>query len=257
MHSTAFFYRNFPRFSFWVNKLTRANYEREMELLDVLCDRSRRGVDIGAKVGMYTYRIRACSSAVLAFEPIPLFHNMLRAVFDGKRGRVEPFALSSVRGHAVLRMPYSTDAEPEFGRSTIDPANPLVHQKIGRIEEIQIETRLLDGYDLEDVGFIKIDVEGHELSVLEGAVKVLAANAPNLLIECNEDHQPSAVSRLAAWLGAHDYVAFFVDGNQLLAIGDFDRAQHWLTRGIENFICVHRSRKDVIDRLRIRVAARR
>lgn len=255
MRATAFFYRRLPRLSFWLNRMTRANYEREMELLEVLCDRARPGVDIGAKVGMYTYRIRAGSSSVTAFEPIPLFHDMLRAVFADKRGRVEPFALSDVRGRTVLRMPYAPDGESEFGRSTIHPANRLAHEKIGRVDELAIETRRLDDYDLGPIGFIKIDVEGHELAVLDGAAATLAAHTPNLLIECNEDHRPGGVAGLATWLEAHDYDAFFVAGRALLAIGDYDRAEHWLKGGIENFIGVHRSRADVVDRLRIRVAA--
>src|SRR5262245_134701 len=98
MRGTAFFYRHLPRLSFWLNRMTRANYEREMELLHILCDPSRPGIDVGAKVGMYTYRIRAHSSHVIAFEPIPVFHEMLRAVFEGKGGRIEPFAVSNARG---------------------------------------------------------------------------------------------------------------------------------------------------------------
>ena len=94
MHFSAWWYRRFPRLVFNLRRVSKANYEREMELLDVLCDPARTGIDVGAKVGMYTYRIRACSSDVIAFEPIPLFHDMLRAVFEGKRGHIEPVAAS-------------------------------------------------------------------------------------------------------------------------------------------------------------------
>src|SRR3954471_9007152 len=87
-----FSYRHMPRLVFLLRRLSRANYEREMELLDLLCDRKRPGIDVGAKIGMYTYRIREHSSEVIAFEPIPMFNRILRAVFEGKRGRVEPYA---------------------------------------------------------------------------------------------------------------------------------------------------------------------
>jgi len=254
--TVGFFYRKLPRLSFWLNRVTRANYEREMELLDLLCDPSRTGIDVGAKVGMYTYRIRHCSSDVVAFEPIPLFHDMLRAVFDGKRARVEPFALSNVAGTSTLRMPFSPTGRAEFGRSTIHPANLLRHDRIGRVEEIEIETRRLDDYGLASVGFIKIDVEGHELAVLDGAVGTLATHRPNLLIECNDDHQPDGLSRLARWLDAHDYEAWFVDRDQLRGIDRYVRAEHWAKRGIENQICVHRSRPEVVERLRTRVSRR-
>ncbi len=253
---SAFFYRHFPRLTFWKQRVWRANYEREMELLDVLCDPTRTGIDIGAKVGMYTYRIRARSSDVIAFEPIPLFNNMLKAVFEGKRARIEPFAVSSVRGTAVLRLPFNHDGSRQFGRSTIDAGNALVHHQIARTEDLEVETRALDDYALTNVGFIKVDVEGHEVAVLEGGTATITASKPNLLIECNNNHQPQGVAKLATWLGAHDYDGWFVEGNVMRDIATYDHAEHWDKRGIENFIGIHRSRTDVKVQVAARVAKR-
>ena len=225
-----------------------------MELLDLLCDRNRPGIDVGAKVGMYTYRIRRHSSEVIAFEPIPMLHQMLRAVFEGKRGRIEPYAVSNQRGTAILRLPYDHEGKGKYGYSTIEPANRFDPNTIARTDTIEVETRRIDDYDLTDVGFIKIDVEGHELAVLEGAEATLARHTPNLLIECNEEHQPDAVQRLGTWLGEHGYTAVFVDGHQLLSINEYQRDIHWTPKGIENFIAIHRSRPDVLDRLTDRLA---
>jgi FkbM family methyltransferase len=249
-----FSYRRVPRLVFLIRRLRRANYEREMELLDLLCDRDRPSIDVGAKIGMYTYRIRRHSSEVIAFEPIPMFNGILRAVFEGKRGRIEPYAVSDRRGTAKLRLPYGHDGKPKFGRSTIDPANRLDPEIIARTDEIEVETRRIDDYELSDVGFIKIDVEGHELAVLAGAAVTLGRHRPNLLIECNDEHQPEAVKRLGAWLGAHEYTAAFVDGRELRPIDQYQRDAHWIKQEIENFIAIHRSRSDVLDRLRVRVA---
>lgn len=255
MHFSAWWYRRFPRLVFNLRRVSGANYEREMELLDVLCDPARTGIDIGAKVGMYTYRIRARSSDVIAFEPIPLFHNMLRAVFEGRRGRIEPVAASNKRGTAVLRMPYDQAGHRQYGRSSIESSNPLVHQQIARTEELEVETRPLDEYAFPKVGFIKIDVEGHELAVLEGATRTIAEHRPNLLIECNDDHHPQATKKLAEWLHAHEYEACFLDGKEVVNIDNYDHAEHWAKRGIENFVCTHRSRADVRERLARRAAA--
>jgi len=243
-----------PRLVFLIRRLRRANYEREMELLDLLCDRTRPGIDIGAKIGMYTYPIRKHSSEVIAFEPIPMFNRILRAVFAGKRGRVEPYAVSDQRGTAKLRLPYAHDGSPKYGRSTIDPDNRFDPEIIARSEELEVDTRRIDDYDLADVGFIKIDVEGHELAVLAGAKATLARHKPNLLIECNDEHQPDAVKRLGSWLDSHGYNAVFLDHHQLLPIDEYQRDVHWTRHEIENFIAIHRSRPDVLDRLTERVA---
>src|SRR5882724_13153931 len=228
-----FAYRRMPRLVFLMRRLSRANYEREMELLDLLCDRDRPGIDVGAKIGMYTYRIRAHSSEVIAFEPIPMFNRILRTVFEGKRGRVEPYAVSDQRGTAKLRLPYGHDGTPKFGRSTIDPSNRFDPEVIARNEEIEVETRRIDDYNFPDVGFIKIDVEGHD------------------------EHQPDAVKRLGEWLDAHGYSAVFVDDRELRPINEYDRDIHWLKREIENFIAIHRSRPDVLERLTERITNRK
>lgn len=239
-----------------MRRLRGANYEPEMELLDLLCERHRPGIDVGAKVGMYTYRIRKHSSEVIAFEPIPMFHHILRAVFEGKRGRMEPYAVSSQRGTAILRVPYGHDGLAKYGRSTIDPENQFDPGLVARHEEIEVETRRIDDYNLPDVGFMKIDVEGHELAVLAGAEATLARHAPSLLIECNDEHQPDAVKRLGASLDAHGYTAVFVDGRELRPIEEYQREIHWTRSGIENFIAIHRSRPDVLKRVTERITNR-
>ena len=252
-----FSYRRMPRLVFLMRRLSRANYEREMELLDLLCDGNRPGIDVGAKVGMYTYRIRRHSSEVIAFEPIPMLHQMLRAVFEGKHARIEPYAVSNQRGTAILRLPYDHEGKGKYGYSTIEPANRFDPNTIERADTIEVETRRIDDYDLPDVGFIKIDVEGHELAVLAGAEATLVRHTPNLLIECNEEHQPDAVTRLGAWLEGHGYTAVFLDDRELRPISEYQRDIHWTRKGIENFIAIHRSRLDVLDRITERIAKRR
>jgi FkbM family methyltransferase len=252
-----FGYRHFPRLLFLIRRLRRANYEPEMELLDLLCESTRPSLDVGAKIGMYTYRIRAHSSEVIAFEPIPMFQHFLRTVFAGQRVQIEPYAVSDRTGMATLRLPYGHDGSRKYGRSTIDPANRFDPEIIAHIHEIEVETRRIDDYNLTDLGFIKIDVEGHELAVLSGAEATLVRHTPNLLIECNDEHQPDAVCRLGAWLASHDYDAVFVDDGDVRAIHEYDRNVHWRERGIENFIAIHRSRTEVPQRLVERVRKQR
>jgi hypothetical protein len=161
---------------------------------------------------------------------------------------------ANARGSSRSRLPYGHDHSPKFGRATIDPANRFDPEVIARADVIDVETRRIDDYDLADVGFIKIDVEGHELAVLAGAENTLMRHTPNLLIECNDEHQPNAVSRLGSWLEAQAYDAVFIQGRELRPINEYQREIHWTGQGVENFIAIHRSRPDVFDRLAARVS---
>lgn len=49
--------------------------------------------------------------------------------------------------------------------------------------KVNIVTQVLDSFSFEDVSFIKIDVEGHEIPVFEGARNLIASQKPAIWIE--------------------------------------------------------------------------
>jgi FkbM family methyltransferase len=242
-------YQRFPRLMFLVRRLQRVNYEPEMELLDILCDPSKVSVDVGGKLGMYTYRLLRHSASVVVFEPIPLLVAMLERVFRGRRCEVVPCALSESPGRAVMRIPYGKNGEVKFGRSTIEPANDLTHDDVARVDEIDVELTTLDQHELRGVGFIKIDVEGHELSVLRGAARTLDRETPTLLVEANDHHYPGAARAVRELMAAHGYDGHFVREGRLVAIDSIAEPDYFARESIENFLFVPRSRPEVRDRL--------
>ncbi len=72
------------------------------------------------------------------------------------------------------------------------------------------------------VGFIKVDVEGHELDVLRGAEATLRRDRPALLVESEERHRPGAVAAVHGFLGSLGYHGFMVDDGRLVSLGGFD-----------------------------------
>ena len=91
---------------------------------------------------------------------------------------------------------------------------------------IRVRTRTIDSLDLSKVGFIKIDVEGHELAVLQGAERTIASQRPKLLIEAEERHRQDAVASVGRLLQAYGYVGWFLYGDRLHAIAEFNPTLH-------------------------------
>ena len=60
------------------------------------------------------------------------------------------------------------------------------------VQSIDVPVKRLDDLHLDQVGLIKIDVEGHELAVLRGAADTLTRNRPAVLAEAEERHHPHA-----------------------------------------------------------------
>lgn len=247
-------YYCFPRFVHAVRVRGNDNYEPHMELLPALCRPDRTSLDVGAKTGMYTRRLVQHSSATVAFEPIPVLAHMLARVFRG-RARIERVALSDHEGTAVLRTPFDRRGTPRYGLSTIESENTFRSTQASKIREVSVPTRRLDDYDLHGIGFIKIDVEGHEMSVLRGARRTLERDRPNVLIEAHDDHCEGAVALVRKWLEGIGYHGFFLRGGRLLSIEGFDLETDQRRDGIENFIFVHETRPESERELRELAAA--
>ncbi len=180
--------------------------EPEMRILCNLCRGDEWALDIGANYGVYSWHLRRRAAGVIAFEPQPLLAGFLRRALD-ERVRVEQVALSDSDGEVLMRVPHD---RMQDGRATIEQENTLAGLSS---EEILVPRRRLDDMvqanGMAPVGVIKIDVEGHELSVLRGAEAVLRHNRPTLLIEAEERHRHEAfgsVERFLAPLGYHPYI---------------------------------------------------
>jgi len=156
--------------------------EAELRILPFLIDPQRICVDAGANKGVYTYWLERLSAHVHAYEPNPkMFDVLMRGV--GAKATVHHAALSDQAGSFALRI-------PKTARGTYsNQGGSLNHQKVGDIYgEVIVETRRLDDEPLTNVGFLKIDVEGHEMAVLDGALATIQRDRPTLLIEMEQQH---------------------------------------------------------------------
>jgi len=160
-------------------------YEPEaMQSIRRLVDAGDCCIDVGANLGYYTISLAnwvGPTGLVVAFEPFPgnfaileknVHLNQLQNVI------LEPSALSDCNGS--LQLIYGVEeqfsATPSVGGYAVE----------GDRVSIKVPTRRLDDYVAglgRAPGFIKIDVEGAELAVLEGARRTLAAVRPILLVE--------------------------------------------------------------------------
>lgn len=198
--------------------MRRRSCEPEMALLPVLSDPSRTAVDIGANDGVYADLLRARGGPVVAFEPNPLLVTYLRRVF-GARVRVEGVALSDQTGEAEIRIP-----RYHYGHATMEDENAL--EKLTASDEIRtvsVPTKRLDDYQLSDVGFIKVDVEGFEGAVLRGGLSTIRRDQPNILVEIEERHKPGAIAATTALLREVGYEGFFYQHGELRPLSTFDR----------------------------------
>jgi FkbM family methyltransferase len=198
--------------------------EPEMRLLAVLCDRERVAVDVGGHFGIYAYFLMRYARRCVVLEPNPTQVAWLELALARWRARIDivPVAASDRDGEATLRVPKRARVH-DSGLATLEQAN---HSIGDDVDSVAVATRRIDGLDLGDVGFMKIDVEGHELAVLEGARATIARARPNVQVEAEERHRPGTVAAVAAFFAQLDYRGFFDEGGGLVPIERFDADRH-------------------------------
>ena len=130
----------------------------------------RIAIDVGAHVGIWTQRLSEEFIQVICFEPLPKHIECHKEnCKDLKNVYLHEVALSNHKGSAMMGTMKSNS-----GRSSLERNSKL---------KIEVKTDILDNYEFKKIDFIKIDVEGHELKMLEGAVKTLKKHAPDIFIE--------------------------------------------------------------------------
>jgi FkbM family methyltransferase len=136
-------------------------------------------IDVGCHKGEIMDEIikNASNGEHFGFEPIPYLFNNLLTKYKNKKVTIYPYALSNIEGKS------------QFNLVTTNPAySGLMKRNYDRPEEdttIDVEVKLLD--NLIDptlkIDFIKIDTEGAELLVLQGASSIMTKWKPTVLFE--------------------------------------------------------------------------
>lgn len=194
-------------------------FEQEYFLLDHLVDKDRVSVDVGANEGIYAGRLSQLCRHVHCFEPIPWMAEALAAKLRDNV-TIHKCAATNRAGRGVLKIPYDRGVA-QHGTSTIEASNPLPDST--HHEEVPCDLVRLDDVVAEPVGFIKVDVEGHELAVLQGAERILSNDRPVVLVESEHRHNPDAPESVIALMSDMGYGGFFMADGRMRPLAAFNR----------------------------------
>jgi len=189
--------------------------EPEMEYLSRLAPQSFDvAVDVGAAMGGYAWILDRISSRVIAFEPGKVHADFLQSGLHGTHIELERKAVGNATGTVAMYTP-GNDTNARHS-ATLSKDNPVVHAGETRVEEVPLVS--LDEIlqekmrASERLDFLKVDVEGYELAVFEGATRRIATDFPLVLCEIEARHNVRypEVFRLLRSLGYQSYI--LVDG---------------------------------------------
>lgn len=226
--------------SFYTQRLQAGPYQKQNLIhLRELCPNPRKILDVGMNIGMNTWEYATFAQEVHSFEPVPTTYQVALdniALNEHHQdptkgwwkdangnwaslavtGKIHTYnvALGPVPGSVEMHIKKNDGHNRVSNDGYTTPSGKLVKTNTG-YQRVTVPQVTLDSYNFTDVDIIKIDVEGYELQVLEGAVQTIANNRPIVQVECVET-QPRAFGKtiqdLMDYFTSRDYIITTADG---------------------------------------------
>jgi FkbM family methyltransferase len=154
-------------------------------LLKTLLSSGDTFIDVGANIGDWTLpaaKLVGPTGRVLAFEPVPHIAGALRkSAWANRFAQVRVFeaALSDHAGEVDFSVEKENSGGSRLGRMPDDPGRTFSGHRV----KVTTLDDVVGAEGLKAVALVKIDVEGFEAEVLQGATRMLAQLRPALYFE--------------------------------------------------------------------------
>ena len=132
-------------------------------------NRKHTAIDIGGHCGFWSFYLGGNFKKVYAFEPVEIFRECFKKNIPHENVELLPVALGNENGFVSMNVELENTGATHVSSNTNDLN--------------KVELKKLDDYELTDVDFVKIDVEGYENQVVLGAKETLLRNKPIIIIE--------------------------------------------------------------------------
>jgi len=170
----------------------KLNYAMDM----LSANRRRTAVDVGGHIGLWSMHLVDLFRRVEAFEPLPEHWRLFEINMNhNPRVKLHPIGLGSKRGELTLVVDPANTGNTHAVGSDVGMEEAVAFQERQRLgiidnddESTKVHTEVvkvatLDSFNFNDIDLIKIDVEGTELQVVQGARRTLLRCRPMVIVE--------------------------------------------------------------------------
>ena len=222
-----------------VQKITQKNTSRiggsikrngELLVIKAIAPQSKVIFDVGANRGEWCEAALANASSstlqtIYAFEPVPHTFTKLKEKISNENVITSNIAIGNINGTSKLVVPMTPSAQ---GASFFDRARFSVMKTCS----ITVPVRSLDSFcnehGIEQIDLLKIDTEGAELAVLQGAASLLESKTVSAIqFEYGGTYKDAKIKLLDVYnlLTANGYQIYRISPNGLLEV---DKWYSWL-----------------------------
>jgi FkbM family methyltransferase len=182
------------------------------EIFKIIDSQNAIAIDVGANVGIVTRYLSQYFKVTHAIEPMPYLASRLKNL-QNARIKVHHCALGADDGRITMRTPVGDHGQLFHALSTASTDNALkmfAHQSVKECVVPQHRLSTLIGKDAGRVGYLKIDVEGFEYAVLQGAAEMLSRDRPIVQMEIERTLNPNYM-RVVDLFNDSNYTGYAID----------------------------------------------
>jgi len=150
-------------------------------------------IDVGASVGdTAIYWAKVHKAHVIAFEPLnDIFEIMKQNVILNDLEDLIEMHNEAIGNGNIIKGNNQNNMFKKSGNS-----------------DLSFRSRKLDEFNFDNISFLKIDVEGYEAEVIEGAIETIKSNHPKIILET---HSKDLRRRCSDFLESFGYVLYYHD----------------------------------------------
>jgi len=193
----------------YIQRLQAGQYQRtNWQFAQTLIDTWIRAIDVGSNNACNAIHYAKHFSTVECFEPTPLAQQLwTNTVRDNQVTNVvlHPVGVGEKQFQTEI---ITHDKNGGHNHISHYDKNPRANSARSTRIKVPIQVNTLDSYNFTDVGFIKIDVEGYEKFVLDGAQQLIQQSRPTIQLEivasqCRKFNY--LAEDMIAWIRSWDY----------------------------------------------------
>jgi len=202
--------------------------EPEIFIINQLIENGTDSIDVGVYRGVHSYEMAKYSKNVHSFEPNPVIFKELNRYLPSiiKNINLYNYALSDKTEKKILKIPLRN---PNINKSNYEEYYKMglatIHEKniIENFDEFEINCKKLDEFYFNNkISFIKVDVEGHEIQVIDGAKNLIKKFNPNLMIEIEEKHSRNNLNESISHICSFGYKAYCLIDKKLVLLDNIN-----------------------------------
>lgn len=139
-------------------------------------------IDLGANIGTHSIIYSNYTKGnIYSFEPQKIVFDILQKNIELNNCKnIIPYNFGGSNVNNIFYMNACYDLKDNQGAFCID-------KSLDETNGLKIQCKIIDELNIQNVGYIKIDVEGHEYEALLGMEKIISRDKPTIMIEIHDN----------------------------------------------------------------------